>query len=132
MGLLDSIFGTALGSISTNQRSPLMNMALGLIQNHPQGLQGVVDQFIQSGMAQQAQSWIGSGANMPISAQQLVQALGSGRLEALAQQFGVPAGTAAGGLAALLPQLIDHVTPNGEIPHPTQVSQQLDVLKNAQ
>ena len=80
MGLLDSLLSTALGSTPANQQPSLVNMALGLIQNHPQGLQGLLDQFIQSGLAQHAQSWVGNGQNMPLSAEQLVQALGSGRL----------------------------------------------------
>jgi uncharacterized protein YidB (DUF937 family) len=131
VGLLDSILGTAMSSLSGNQQPGLLNMAIGLIQSHPQGLQGLIDQFNQSGLAQHAQSWVGSGQNMPVSGEQLSQVLGSGKLQALAQQFGVPAGGASGGLAAILPQIIDHLTPNGQIPPAAEILQRLSALKNA-
>jgi len=130
MGLLDSLLGSMSGSLPSNQQPTLFNMVFSLIQSHPGGLQGLIDQFMQSGLGQHAQSWVGTGQNMPISAEQLIQTLGSGRLQELAQQFGIPANTAAGGLAAILPQIIDHLTPNGQVPSPTQVNQRLDALKS--
>lgn len=133
MGLLDSILGTAMGSLTGNpqQQSGLLNMAIGLIQGHPQGLQGLVEQLIQSGLAQHAQSWVGNGQNMPVSGEQLTQALGSGKLQELAQQFGLSTNSAAGGLAAMLPQIIDHLTPNGQIPSTGEIGQRLSTLKAA-
>jgi len=131
VGLLDSILGAAASSLSGNQQPGLLNMAIGLIQSHPQGLQGLLDQFMQSGMAQHAQSWVGSGQNMPVSGEQLTQALGSGKLQELAQQFGLSANGAAGGLASILPQIIDHLTPNGQIPPAAEIAQRLSALKNA-
>jgi uncharacterized protein YidB (DUF937 family) len=68
---------------------------------------------------------------MPIDANALQQVLGEGQLGQIAQQLGLSHGDAAGGLASLLPQLIDTMTPQGQIPddHHDMVSQALVILQ---
>ena len=89
MGMLDGLVSGALGHLgaSAGQQNPLMQAALQLIQGQEGGLAGLVQKFQGAGLAQQAASWIGTGANMPVS----------------------------GGLANLLPQVVDKLTPNGAI-----------------
>jgi uncharacterized protein YidB (DUF937 family) len=53
---------------------------------------------------------------LPVSADQISQVLGSGKLGELASQFGISADDVAGGLSKVLPDLINHVTPNGQVP----------------
>jgi len=129
MGLLDQITGAlnqqAGGSGQNNQ---LMQLALNLISSHPGGLQGLVQQFTQAGLAQQAQSWVSAGQNLPISAEQITQVLGSGKLQEIAKQLGIDHGDAAGGLADLLPQVVNHLTPNGAV-QDDLVQQGLSLLK---
>ena len=129
MGLLDQIAGAlgqpAGGSGQTNQ---LMQAALNLINSHPGGLQGLVQQFMQSGLAQQAQSWVGTGQNLPISAEQITQVLGSGKLQDLAKQLGLDHGELAAKLANVLPHVVDHLTPNGVVQNDV-VQQGLSLLK---
>jgi uncharacterized protein YidB (DUF937 family) len=129
MGLLDQIAG-ALGQQGggSGQSNQLMQLALNLINSHPGGLQGLVQQFAQSGLAQQAQSWVSNGQNLPISAEQVTQVLGSGKLQEIAKQLGIDHADAAGGLADLLPQVVNHLTPNGAV-QDDLVQQGLALLK---
>ena len=80
------------------------------------GLGGLTDLLNQAGLGEQVQSWIGTGENQPVSAEQIQATLGqAGTLGQIAQDAGVSEQQAAGGLAELLPGLINKLTPNGQI-----------------
>ena len=80
------------------------------------GLGGLADLLSQAGLGEQVQSWIGTGENQPVSAEQIQATLGqAGTLGQIAQDAGVSEQQAAGGLAELLPGLINKLTPNGQI-----------------
>lgn len=73
---------------------------------------------------------MGTGSNLPISAEQIQQVLGGGHLQQVAQQAGLDHGQAADGLAQLLPQVVDHLTPGGQLPQGGDLmSGALDLLK---
>jgi uncharacterized protein YidB (DUF937 family) len=76
------------------------------------GLQAMLGQFEQGGLGQVAQSWIGNGANLPVSTEQLQAVLGSEKVTALAQSLGIDTSQ----VAAALPGLVDHLTPGGQLP----------------
>jgi len=95
-------------------QSPLLQMALQLIQQNG-GLPGIIGKFQQAGYGQQAGSWVGTGHNQPISADQLQQVLGAGSIGQIAQQLGLSHGEAGSSLAQALPQIIDKLTPTGQI-----------------
>jgi uncharacterized protein YidB (DUF937 family) len=107
MGLLDGILGGG---------SDPMAALGGLLQGHDGGLGGLVGAFEKAGLGQVAQSWVASGANLPISAEQIQAVLGSGPVAQFAQKLGIDPQQAAGQLAGLLPQVVDKLTPNGAIP----------------
>ena len=113
MGMLDGLIGLMAGGTQQGQ-SPLLQMAAQLIQQNG-GLPGIINKFQQAGLGQQAGSWVGTGQNMPITADQLQQVLGSGQIGQIAQQLGLSHGEAGNGLAQALPQLIDKLTPTGQI-----------------
>jgi len=120
MGMLDGMIGSALGGMmgtsgSGQAQSPLLQIALQLLQQNG-GVAGILDKFRQGGYADQADSWQSAGQNMPLSGNALQEVLGSGTIGQIAGQLGMSHGDAAGGLAQMLPQLIDQFTPNGEIP----------------
>lgn len=119
MGLLDSLTGAA-GQMMQNdgQGAPLVEAVMRMLnQGGAQGgLEGLVRQFTQSGLGDVVQSWIGTGANQPISADQVQQALGHGPLNELAQQVGGSSSDLARQLAQLLPGLVDKLTPDGQLP----------------
>lgn len=108
MGLLDGIIGGAIGvEIAT-----LIN---GYIEKRG-GLDGVLADFEKSGYGDKVKSWVGTGPNMPISAEQVQQALGSERMKELGNKFGIPMDKVAAQLAEYLPKAIDKVTPEGKLP----------------
>jgi uncharacterized protein YidB (DUF937 family) len=114
MGLLDGLLGGMLGGGGATQHSPMMQMALSMLQQNG-GIEGLLAKFQQAGYADHAQSWVGKGENLPISPDALTQVLGQGQLGQIAQQLGISHGDAAGGLASMLPQLIDQMTPHGQV-----------------
>ena len=133
MGLLDGLLGNLMpGSQeagSQQTQSPLVRMALQIIQQNG-GLAGIIGKFQQAGLGQHADSWVGTGQNLPIDAAQLQQALGSGSIAQIAQQLGLSTGDTGSELAQVLPQIIDKLTPAGQIPaeHGDTVTQLLQAL----
>jgi uncharacterized protein YidB (DUF937 family) len=133
MGLLDGLLGGLTGGMSgsavAGQQNPLVLMALQLLQQSG-GLQGLLSKFQQAGYGAQADSWVSTGQNMPISADALQQVFGHGPLGQIAQRLGMSHGDAAGGLASMLPQMVDRMTPQGQVPadYNDIVAQALDLL----
>ena len=139
MGLLDGLLGQVMGGMmgggqqpmqSQQGENPLLQIALQMLQQNG-GLSGVLGKMQQAGYGQQAQSWIGTGQNMPIDAGALSQIFGHGQLGQIAQQLGVSQEEASGGLAQMLPQVVDQMTPQGQIPdnHSDLVNQALEMLQ---
>lgn len=117
MGLLDSIVGAlgqAQGGAQASAQPALLDAVVGLLGNG--GLQDLVAKFEQGGLGHLIGSWIGSGQNLPISADQLHQVLGSETIAGLAQQLGLSHGDVAAQLSQLLPQVVDKLTPQGAVP----------------
>jgi uncharacterized protein YidB (DUF937 family) len=117
MGVLDGLLGGLMGGgtgTAQQGQSPLMLMALQLIQQNG-GLPGIISKLQSGGLAQQVGSWVGTGQNAPVSGSQLQEVLGSGSIGQIAQQLGMSHGDASAGLAQVLPQLIDHLTPHGQV-----------------
>ncbi|AOF80549.1 hypothetical protein BSY238_3247 [Methyloversatilis sp. RAC08] len=132
MGLFDSIAGQVAGALSGQsgaQGSGLLQLLMGLI-NNPQtgGLQGLVAAFQDKGLGDLVSSWIGTGQNLPISAEQLQSVLGSGQIGQIAQQLGLSSQEVSGQLSTLLPQVIDGITPNGQVPEGDAMQNALGML----
>ncbi|MER7510343.1 YidB family protein [Streptomyces lavendulae] len=82
--------------------------------NNPLG--GLMDMLTKSGLADQAQSWLGTGENRPVSGSQIAEALPDDALRKAAEQAGVSPEQAADEIARSLPQAVDKLSPGGEIP----------------
>lgn len=80
------------------------------------GLGGLVSKFEQAGLGDKVNSWIGKGDNAPVSEGEVGHALGGDVISNLAGKFGMSAATLLPLLAALLPSLIDKLTPHGTTP----------------
>jgi uncharacterized protein YidB (DUF937 family) len=120
MGLLDGLLGSVMGGMTGGGQSQqgggqLVQLVLQMLQQNG-GIEGLLARMQQAGYGQQAQSWIGTGQNMPITPDALTQIFGQGRLGQIAQQLGLPQQDAAGGLAQMLPDVVDQMTPQGQIP----------------
>ena len=122
MGLFDSVVGSVLNNTGSGARAggggDIMQMVMGLMQQNG-GLSGLVEMFNKSGLSRQAASWVGSGANLPISAEQIGKVLGSGRLAELAGKFGIDPAQLNGSLAQYLPEVVNQLTPQGHLPDNT-------------
>ncbi|MGB4100948.1 MAG: YidB family protein [Alphaproteobacteria bacterium] len=135
--LAQQFLGGAQGNPMGNQNNfptALIGIVISLIQSHPGGLMGLIQQFESSGLAAQAQSWVSTGANMPVTPGQIQQAINPTQMTQLgqvAQQSGAPKLDIASALATFLPQIVDHLTPNGNVPHDKAVAETLATLKNA-
>lgn len=134
MGLLDSLIGAAAeaasGSLQNQPRTsdpsanglpggldPQMLMALvGSLLASSGGLQGLLAKLQSGGLGDAVQSWIGTGANQPVSGDQLGSALGPDLMGMIAAQLGGSPAQASGTLADLLPGLIDRLSPKGQLP----------------
>lgn len=130
MGLLDSVVGALAGGQSGGNNG-LVDVVMQLINSQPGGLGGLVQSFQQGGLGEIVNSWVSTGQNLPISAEQLQSVLGGGALQDIAAKLGVSPEQASGSLADLLPQVVDKLTPNGQVPEGggDLLAQGLDMLK---
>ena len=108
MSIFDKILGGVIGAGA-------MKLLDSYIEKQG-GLQNVVSQFEKNGLGDTMKSWISQGQNLPITADQIHQALGSDMVKNLAAKMGLPADKIAELLAQHLPQAIDKVTPDGKLP----------------
>ena len=132
MSLLDDILKKVPGAAATAEGSgsPLASAALSLVSNAQSGgLSGLAQQFAARGLGHIVSSWIGTGQNLPISPEQLQSVLGSEQVQAIAAKAGISPEAAKTGLAQVLPQLIDGLTPNGEVPQGDLTAKGMELLK---
>lgn len=118
MGILDSILGAVKDQAGNETTAGgLLESVIGMM-NDPQvgGLSGLIEKLSQGGLAEQVTSWVSKGENLPISAEQLQAVLGSSFVQDIAAKLGINTADVAGSLAGLLPQVIDKLTPDGEVP----------------
>lgn len=121
MGLLDQVVGAVTGQLGGGQggggNNMLMQLVMQLIKNQPGGLQGLIAQFTQAGLGQQVQSWVGTGANLPVSAEDVSKVFGGsgGQLGQMLSQFGLDPQQAMGGIAQTLPEVVNQLTPRGQV-----------------
>jgi uncharacterized protein YidB (DUF937 family) len=78
-------------------------------------LGGLLDQLQKSGLGPQVASWLGNGANLPISVDQLRQALGDDTIRQIAASFGIPVDQLLNQLSQNLPATVDKLSPNGTL-----------------
>jgi uncharacterized protein YidB (DUF937 family) len=111
MGAFDSIMAKLPG-LTGDQ---IQSLAKGLMDD-PSKLTGLVQDLDVGGLGDQVRSWIGTGDNQSVTADQVKQALPQEKLEEIAAARGVTTDQAAQGISTLLPDLVDQLTPDGELP----------------
>jgi len=129
--------GSVLGGLGGGNRAQggnsLLQVALLMLQQNG-GLEGVINKFRQGGLALQADSWVSTGRDMNISGDQLQQVLGSSTIRDLASRLGMSEDQAGSSMAQLLPDVIDHLTPQGQVPENgnEEIAQGLSMLTNSE
>lgn len=116
MGLLDDLVGSlgkGNGSGQGNQIQQLM--AIWNWVQEQGGVEVLLQKFQQGGLGEVLGSWIGTGSNQSIGGGEIQNALGQDQLQSLADRLGTDVNGASGTLAALLPQVIDKLSPQGKI-----------------
>lgn len=119
MGLFDQIL-SATGGLSDQQgeggSSPLG--AILQLVNNPQtgGISGILQSFEAGGLGEVVKSWVSTGQNLPITADQIQSVIGSEQIQNIANRLGVDPAQASAQIAEYLPQVIDKLTPNGTLP----------------
>ena len=125
-GVLGNVLGGGSQSVGdSNDDSPLagkgallamlLPLAIQLIQRNG-GVGGLMDQFRQAGHGQQVASWVSTGENEPVDPQAVGEVLGLDELSQLSQRLGVSSDQVASGLAQILPQVVNQLSPAGEVP----------------
>jgi uncharacterized protein YidB (DUF937 family) len=131
MGLLDGLVKGLAGKFLGGgaQQNPLLEIAMGLLTN-PQtgGLSGLVETFTKKGLGDAMGSWISTGQNLPVTGEQIQHVLGGDQIQQIAQKLGASGQEVSGGLASLLPGIIDKLTPNGKLPEQDSLQQALGML----
>ena len=115
---LGSLIG-ALGSAGTTSTSG----------GGASGLKALIGMFASKGLGDIVNSWVSTGQNLPISADQLQNALGRDRVAQLASSAGLPPEAALSQLTTLLPTVVDKLTPNGTVSQEGLFEQGLNLLK---
>ena len=80
------------------------------------GLGDLIDHFRNSGLGKKADSWVSTGQNEPVDETELGGALGPDLLDTLARQTGLSRDELLKRLSQVLPQAVDHMTPEGRLP----------------
>ena len=134
MGLFDDILGKASGLFGGEGEeggaSGLLKGVMGMLTSSESGgLSDLVETFKQHGLGDIISSWISTGDNQPISANQIQQALGSETVQNLAAKAGISTDEVSSMLSQYLPGLIDKLTPDGTIPEGGVLEKGLEFLK---
>jgi uncharacterized protein YidB (DUF937 family) len=120
MGILDSLqnspaFKNALGQLEGAVLPVVLSEVLG--SGSQGGLSAIVAKLQQAGFGDQVKSWLGNGQNLPITAQQLQEVLGSDAVRQLAAKYNIPVDQITQILAQRIPNAVDKASPDGKLPH---------------
>jgi len=126
MGILDSL-GGLLGGKGTSAIGGLGGKDLSSVVTGPIGeagtqLPALLEKFHAGGLGHLAQSWVGKGANLPVSGEQVNSVLGSDAVSGIAAKLGVSNDATVSTVAMVLPEVVDKVTPDGAVPDPQALS----------
>lgn len=131
MSLFDDLENKAASSMLGSSSNPLATGLLHAINNTPGGLSGLLQNFHDKGLGGLAASWVGTGQNLPISADQIQNVLGSDQVKQLAAKAGISPDAATSALSQILPTLVDRLTPNGQVPqHSSILEMGMSVLQS--
>jgi len=112
---LGQILSGLAGSGGSGQNeSDILGTVLSVVQKSG-GVGSVLEMFNKSGTGAQARSWVSTDPNEAVEPNQVEQALGNPLIASIASKLGVDPGKASSIVAAVLPELINQVTPKGDV-----------------
>lgn len=110
--------GRAVGGLAANRGmlvAMLLPFAMQWVQRNG-GIGAVLERFRQKGLGEQANSWVSSGPNAPLRAEEVDEVVGGEEMSRLAHQLGVPEREVALGFADIFPEMVDQLSPEGQLP----------------
>lgn len=110
---------SARASGGAGMLAALLPLIAGFLKNG--GLNKILSGFQQKGLSSQAASWVGTGDNERVSGAELEDVVGADEIQAIARQLGISDEQAADAVAEVLPQVVDRVSPEGELPAETDL-----------
>jgi len=127
MSLIDDVRNKVMGG-GEGSGSPI-SACLQLVNNYPGGFSGLMQAFHEKGLGGVIGSWVGTGANQAISAEQIQSVLGNEHVKQFAAKAGINPEQASQKLSECLPLVVDKLTPNGEVPQGSLLEKGKDLLK---
>ena len=133
MALMDNLgkgmVGQLAGQFGGGQNSKLIGAVAKLISGGGiGGLSGLTQMFAQHGLGDTVNSWVSTDKNRDISPNEVQDVLGEDRIREVANEAGVSEQEASSGLASVLPQLVDKLTPDGKLPESNSANSTLSQL----
>lgn len=113
MGLFDNLANNMMTKVM-GDKAPMAKLAMELFQQYG-GLPGILQTLKNGGLTEQVDSWVGTGANLNVSAQQIGTALGDSVLTAIATKLDISKEELAAKIAKYIPEVVNQVTPNGVV-----------------
>lgn len=123
--LMMALLPLVLNMLSSRQRGNQPGAGLGVVGGAG-GLGGLLQEFSRKGYASQADSWVATGPNQPLPPEALQEVLGGEQITQIARQAGISEDEARSGLSELIPETVDHFTPEGRLPADNDLASSVD------
>lgn len=127
MGILDGV-KSVLGNNKGDNQSDLMSTIMNLVGGKSGGLNDFISQLTSKGLGDKVSSWVGTGKNVPVSPDEIHNALGSDQINNIASKLGMDKNEVTSQLSNLLPQVVDKLTPDGKVPEGDILSKGMSML----
>jgi uncharacterized protein YidB (DUF937 family) len=128
-GGMGDMLGGLMGGSGGGGMGALMPVLAGLLAGG--GLSKIMGGLKANGLSAQADSWVGTGANQPVSPGDVENAVGKEEMQRIAQQLGVSEAEAAEAVSKALPEVVDKVSPDGQLPPEQDLDAAFDKLAKA-
>ena len=116
---------SAVGGVAGKEIMPII---ISLISEQSGGLSGLVQKFTSNGLGDVVSSWVGTGEKLPISADQISKVLGPDTIKSIVEKTGLDTNAVTGQLTTLLPEAVNKLTPDGNIPEGDMLKKGMDML----
>jgi uncharacterized protein YidB (DUF937 family) len=126
MGIIEGALGALLGR-GGGPAKTILRGVMGMVAGG--GLAKVLAAFTDKGMGAQADSWVSTGDNQPLTADQVRQVLTPEQLQQIADKAGISVDEAADQVASTLPEVVNEVTPDGQVPADADVDAHLQQVQ---
>ena len=132
MAGIEDMLGSLTGSGSSSglditQLQSMLGPAMEAI-NAQGGLSALLEKLQSGGLGDMVGSWLGQGQNVPLSADQLTNELGADTIGEIAGESGLSTEQVTDGLSSSLPEVVDQLSPNGQLPDTNDLQSMLGAL----